>query len=72
MSVATFERGPLDWRKARRSIGAGDCVEVAPASSKILVRDSKDPDGAALGYPAAAWRSFLGDAKQGYFDAARL
>jgi len=72
MSVGTFEREPLNWRKARRSIGAGDCVEVAPANREILVRDSKDPDGVALGYPAGAWRSFLGHAKQGYFDAAKL
>lgn len=72
MSVAKVERGSLDWRKARRSMGAGDCVEVSPAGGKIFVRDSKNPGGAILGYPAAAWRSFLADAKQGYLDVFKL
>lgn len=72
MSVAKVELSPLDWRKARRSMGAGDCVEISPAGGKILVRDSKNPGGITLGYPAAAWRSFLSDAKQGYFDVSKL
>jgi hypothetical protein len=41
----------------------GDCVEVAPANGKILVRDSKDPSGPTLGYPADAWRNFLAEAR---------
>jgi Domain of unknown function (DUF397) len=72
VSVAKVEWGQLDWRKARRSIGAGDCVEVSPAYGEILVRDSKNPDGVMLGYPAAAWRAFLSGAKQGYFDDHKL
>ena len=62
----------LDWRKARRSMGNGDCVEVASASVGVFVRDSKNPSAASLGYPAIAWRSFLLSAKQGNFDALRL
>ena len=55
----------LDWRKARRSIGAGDCVEVAPANGKIFVRDSKNPGGPMLEYPAEVWRNFLTAARLG-------
>ncbi len=37
----------------------GDCVEVAPAPDRVLVRDSKDPDGPALAVPTPPWRAFL-------------
>jgi len=72
MSPAKAERYQLDWRKARRSMGAGDCVEVAPTGSKVLVRDSKNLGSVMLGYSAGAWRSFLNDAKQGHFDVLKL
>jgi len=62
----------LNWRKARRSMGNGACVEVASASVGIFVRDSQNPSAASLGYPAIAWRSFLASAKQGNFDALGL
>jgi uncharacterized protein DUF397 len=61
-----------DWRKARRSMGTGDCIEIAPVFDNILVRDSKNPGGAVLGYPGNAWRSFVSSAKQGGFDALKL
>jgi len=59
------------WRKARRSIGNGECVEVAPAVGNVAVRDSVDPDGLILRYSAVSWRSFLANAKNGSFDAVR-
>ena len=62
----------LDWRKARRSMGNGACVEVASAGMGVFVRDSKNLNAAALEYPDAAWRSFLLSAKLGNFDALRL
>jgi hypothetical protein len=68
MNIAEAELNLLDWRKARRSMGNGDCVEVAAASRGVLVRDSKNPSAAVLGYPATAWRSFLVSAKLGNFD----
>ncbi|WP_326549306.1 DUF397 domain-containing protein [Micromonospora sp. NBC_01813] len=49
------------WRKSSRS-GASDsnCVEVAAlAESAIGVRDSKDPYGPALIFPASAWATFV-------------
>lgn len=60
------------WRKARRSISNGECVEVAAARHEILVRDSKNPAGATLGYPAGSWRAFLSSAKRGDFDIPKL
>jgi len=62
----------LRWRKAQRSMGNGECVEVAPASERVLIRDSMDPDGSMLQYHAEAWQSFIREAKQGHFDVLRL
>ena len=49
------------WRKSSRSGGGGDgnCVEVAFVSEAVAVRDSKDPGGPALAFPAGSWRRFL-------------
>lgn len=44
-----------DWRKAERSIGNGDCLEAA---SGVLVRDTKDREGAVLRFTPAAWTAF--------------
>ncbi|MGP4111557.1 DUF397 domain-containing protein [Streptomyces sp. 4N509B] len=52
---------PSSWRKSTYS-GAdnGDCVEVADnIPGAIPVRDSKNPDGPALVFPAAGWSSFV-------------
>jgi hypothetical protein len=68
MSLAKEERCLLNWRKARRSMGNGDCVEVAPANGKIFVRDSKNPSGPALEYPAKAWWNFIAEARLGNLD----
>lgn len=58
----------LPWRKARSSIGNGACVEVAPVSGMIAVRDSKNPKGPVLTYTAPEWQAFLDGAKKGEFD----
>jgi hypothetical protein len=52
------------WRKARRSIGNGDCVQVAPVAGNVMVRDSKNPGGPALSYSARAWRTFTLETRQ--------
>ena len=49
----------VGWRKSSYSSGATACVEVAPAPDRVLVRNSKDPDGPALTVPTPAWRAFL-------------
>ncbi|XVV06446.1 DUF397 domain-containing protein [Actinosynnema sp. CA-248983] len=48
------------WRKSSHSGGTGgDCVELAHAHSRTLVRDSKNPHGPALHFPTAAFGAFL-------------
>ncbi|MFJ4693743.1 DUF397 domain-containing protein [Streptomyces sp. NPDC088766] len=36
-----------------------DCVEVAPAPARILVRDSEHPQGPRLTPAPTAWAAFL-------------
>ncbi|PKW13291.1 uncharacterized protein DUF397 [Saccharopolyspora spinosa] len=49
------------WRKSGRSgSGTGNaCVEVAFAGPAVAVRDSKDPGGPVLAFPASSWAAFL-------------
>jgi hypothetical protein len=49
----------LRWRTARRSVGNGACVEVAPASGAILVRDSQNQTGPVVQYSGRSWHLFL-------------
>jgi hypothetical protein len=49
----------MDWRKSSFSnANGGACVEVASADG-VMIRDTTDRDGVALGIPAAAWQTFL-------------
>ncbi|MFE7564906.1 DUF397 domain-containing protein, partial [Kitasatospora sp. NPDC057500] len=51
------------------SNNGGQCVEVATSHpTAVPVRDSKDPSGPALLFPASAWRSFLSAVQAGEFD----
>ena len=61
---------PIEWRKARRSMGNGNCVEISLVASGIAVRDSKKPTGPMLAYTAESWREFTREARQGRFDAS--
>ncbi|MEH0841591.1 DUF397 domain-containing protein [Micromonospora sp. CPCC 205711] len=47
------------WRTSTRSIGNGNCVEVATVPGGVAVRDSKDRPGPVLVYHPAAWTSFV-------------
>lgn len=57
------------WRKSSCSSGSGDnCVEVATPGGVVAVRDSKNPTGAKLAFPARAWHAFTAATKAGEFD----
>jgi hypothetical protein len=48
------------WKKSSYSGGSGQCVEVrTPGAAAIAVRDSKDPNGPAVGFTEAAWSTFI-------------
>ncbi|MGW4894375.1 DUF397 domain-containing protein [Kitasatospora sp. NPDC004240] len=56
------------WYKSSYSSNGGSCVELAPDFPGLApVRDSKDPGGPALVFPAAAWSSFLDAVRAGEF-----
>ncbi|MDH6109042.1 hypothetical protein P3T36_006035 [Kitasatospora sp. MAP12-15] len=57
-----------DWYKSSYSAQANDCVETGrTAVGGMAVRDSKDPHGPALAFPAAAWSAFVVGVKAGGF-----
>ncbi|MFD8757375.1 DUF397 domain-containing protein [Kitasatospora sp. NPDC059577] len=58
------------WRKSSYSgDNAGECIEVAPEflPGAVPVRDSKDPHGPTLTFPASAWSSFIAAIRDGEF-----
>ena len=71
MSPMNGGAGPAEWRKARRSMGNGNCVEVAVTNGRIAVRDSKKPVGPMLAYSAESWRVFTDQAQLGHFDTRK-
>ena len=47
------------WRTSSYSgDNGGTCVEVGTAGPAVAVRDSKDPDGPLLAFPAGTWTEF--------------
>lgn len=67
LTIAPDAHG-VAWRKSRRSMNDGNCVEVAVTPNGIHVRDSVNRAGIVLGYPSRTWRAFLMQAKNGKFD----
>ena len=60
-----MERLNPRWRKSSYSgNGGADCVETGNVVGAVLVRDTKDQDGAVLTFTAAAWRTFAAELKQ--------
>ncbi|MFJ2780710.1 MULTISPECIES: DUF397 domain-containing protein [unclassified Kitasatospora] len=59
------------WFKSSHSGNGGSCVEVAPDYPGLVpVRDSKDPSGPALIFPADAFAAFVAGVKLGEFGTA--
>ncbi|WP_380280190.1 DUF397 domain-containing protein [Kitasatospora purpeofusca] len=57
------------WRRSTYSSNGGQCLEVADGHPGVVpVRDSKDPAGPALLFPADAWRAFVTAVKADEFD----
>ena len=56
------------WRKSSYSSANGQCVEVAHLDLAIAVRDSKNPDQAALVFSTSEWDAFVAGVKAGEFD----
>ncbi|MCK7627858.1 DUF397 domain-containing protein [Streptomyces sp. RS10V-4] len=56
-----------NWRKSTYSgHNNDDCLEVSDSLPGLVpVRDSKDPEGPALVFPADGWTSFIGAVKSG-------
>jgi Domain of unknown function (DUF397) len=54
------------WRKSSRSSGGGsNCIEIARLSGRIAIRDSKDPEGAALIVTSAGFRELTDSIRRG-------
>ena len=57
------------WRKSERSNSQGACVELARLdSATVAMRNSRDPKGTALIYPADAVRALVSALRAGDFD----
>jgi len=57
------------WRKSERSNSQGACVELARLdSTTVAMRNSRDPEGTALIYPAGAVRDMVSALRAGDFD----
>jgi hypothetical protein len=52
------QRVDATWCKSTRSGTNGNCVEVADAGSRVIVRDTADRDGVIITVPGAAGDRF--------------
>ncbi|MFF4949974.1 DUF397 domain-containing protein [Streptomyces chattanoogensis] len=71
---ADVDLSTAEWAKSSYSdANGGECLEftrdLTEAHGLIPIRDSKNPDGPALVFPAAHWSSFVTAVKNGSFPA---
>ncbi len=71
MSDAEKKHHATEWRKALRSTGNGECVEVASRTNQILMRDSKEPNGVTLNCGLHGWGRLVAAIKSGVYDVGR-
>jgi Domain of unknown function (DUF397) len=62
------EEKPLRWRKSSFSSDTMNCVEFAPGSQHVGLRDSKDPDGPSLWFGVDSWSDFIATVRAGALD----
>jgi hypothetical protein len=72
MSHSDPANDSVEWRKARRSMGNGNCVEIASSGAEIMIRDSKNPAGPVLKYADSAWMTFVASARSGTIGTGRF
>jgi len=60
LGVLTMEdgSGAARWRRSSRCY-AGNCVEVSARSDRVLIRDSKHPELAAIALAYSDWAVFM-------------
>lgn len=59
-NVSDYAAGPVRWIRSSRSYGAGNCVEIAaPGGERVVVRDSKNANGAVLTFSPLQWNAFV-------------
>jgi Domain of unknown function (DUF397) len=67
--ISAAELTGAEWRKSKRSNSQGACVEIARLdSATVAMRNSRDPKGTALIYPAGAVRAMVSALRAGEFD----
>ncbi|MEU6987293.1 DUF397 domain-containing protein [Streptomyces sp. NPDC046324] len=47
------------FKSSHSSDGTGNCVEAAPLTAAVAIRDSKDKQGPALTFPRGSWNTFV-------------
>lgn len=52
-----------EWRTSSRSVGNGQCVELAMGSTSTAVRDTKNREAGGLVFAGNAFRHFLNEVK---------
>ncbi|WP_328912993.1 MULTISPECIES: DUF397 domain-containing protein [unclassified Streptomyces] len=72
MTIKADALTDADWFKSSYSNGqGGECVEGARLEGGAMaVRDSKDPHGPALVFPADSWTAFTSAVNAGRFPLA--
>ena len=68
-SISAEQLEGAAWQKSQRSNSQGACVELARLdSATVAMRNSRDPKGTALIYPAGAVRAMVSALRAGEVD----